>query len=257
MRGGKVLLGAGIGLGLCGLGLLGARLVGGSGEPGEPQAEAPAQEVATVPGPAFDEPYLVAYGAGGSATTASGVPIGFEQDCPGAVAAAASYAVATVTPLIDPAGWDATSYTGLLEELSAGMHATAGARSTEHLLDVLGSAPAVANAVPDARLYPTDSLFRVRSCVPGTAASVDLALVTGGTAAGAAFGGVMPVAVDLAWDGQDWRLVTLDPFAQWDAWQAMTSAPGEGWTPPLDAAGRAAIAEAGGSGWTEFTDAGH
>lgn len=256
MRGGKVLLGTGIALGLVGLGLLGGRLVdGGSGEPppagpGGVTHEAPGAEVDA------DGRYLVAYGSGGSDLSSTGVPVGFDPDCGSAIAAAASYAVAVITPLVDPTGWDSESYTGMLEELSAGLHATAGAHSTDHLLEVLATAPAVASAVPDTRLYPTDSLFRVRSCVAGTSAGVDLALVTGGTAAGTPFGGVMPVAVDLAWHGEDWRLVTLDPFAQWDTWQTMTTAPGEGWTPPVDARGRAAIAAAGGAGWTEFTDAG-
>jgi hypothetical protein len=257
MRRRQTLVGAGVAAVLAGVVFAGTQLV--PGDSAERSGALDSTPAAVVdPGVVESAPgqgYQVAYGAGGSTTSPHGVPVGYEPDCAAAAAAAAAYAVAVVTPTVAPQGWDADRYAGLLEDLSGGLHTDAGDQARAHLMDVLAAAPAVVQTVTDTAVYPTDSLFRVRSCQPATAASVDLALVTGGMAVDVPFGGVMPVSVDLAWHGQDWRLVRLDPFAQWDGWQEMNTAPGQGWLPPLGSTGRDLVAAAGGPGWTEFTNA--
>lgn len=256
MNAGKVFAVVGAAAAVCVLGAVGYLVVdarSGSGDAQDVNTSAQSEAVA-VQGPSSG--YQVAYGAGGSSVTSTGVPVGYGQDCGSAVAAATAYAVAVVSPLADPAGWDRSSYSDMLAELAGGVSTTAGQQSTEHLLDLLDAAPAATTAIPDAQLYLQDSLYRVSSCQTGSAASVDLALVTGGTAAGTPFGGLMPVSVDVVWSGGDWRLSVLDPFEEWAEWSAMSTAPGSGWVPPLGSQGRSAVVAAGGAGWQEFTNAG-
>ncbi|MGC5168698.1 hypothetical protein [Luteimicrobium sp. DT211] len=232
--------------------------LGGSSTPpasaGPSAASSPATSTSTAPDAVGG--LRVAAGSGGTKGKVASdgrTPLGYANTCEGAVQAATNYVKGIEDGLYQPR-LDAKGFAAYVSQLTDGLDGGAADGPVATLTAEFTSGRAEVKKYgtpldPNASFHPEWGAFIVRSCVPGTQASVDVvAYETPYMGKGNV--GVGEYHVTLAWFENDWHLAGYE--AQLDGLPDGVSGVT---TSPVPADHRHAWIAAAGPGWTEYTNA--
>ncbi|WP_402378000.1 hypothetical protein [Isoptericola rhizosphaerae] len=207
--------------------------------------------------------YRVAAGEGGTTVASDGrTPVGYEQSCEGAVAAATNYSAGI---------WDATfqgqmseeQFVAYLTEINGGLDdgATTGDEDSPLAALVTEFATIRADATemrelgidfdPDGQLHPEWGGFLVQSCTSGGQATVQVLGYSDSHLGEGGVGGYEAVSATVAWVGGDWRLIERVDLNNDDLPEGYLDVE----VAPVSAADRRAWITTAGPGWTEYTNA--
>lgn len=204
--------------------------------------------------------YRVAVGEGGTSTASDGTtPIGYEQTCEGAVAAATNYTTGIQNALFQGQMTE-DEFVALLEELNGGIDN--GARTLDpasplaalvtEFAQMRADAEDIDQAFdPEMQFHPEWGGFRVETCAAGAQATVDVVGYFDPYQAEGMVGGYGNFRTTVAWVGDDWRLIERAELDTDEVPEGALSPE----TAPVPAAERRAWISTAGPGWTEYTNA--
>ena len=229
-----------------------------------PPAPSPTAASPTPPEttPAMGDPaggYKIEAGDGGTDVAVDGrTPIGYDQDCSGAVSAATNYYVAVLEGLYQDRH-TSESFSELLKQINGGLDGEVashtgpmGALVTE-FETIRDEAEQLGQEFPGVEYHPEWGAFRVEGCAEGASATVVIEGFMEATALAPGYSSFDGATIRVSWFKDDWRLIgieTLEPDENPAAGVVPVDA-----AAPLPASLRRAMIAAGGTGWTEYTNA--
>jgi hypothetical protein len=212
--------------------------------------------------PAPDAPvggYEVVAGAGGTDVAVDGLtPIGYDQDCSGAVSAATNYYVAVTEGLYQDRH-TVQSFSELLKEINGGLDGWDTARTgpmdalVTEFETIRAEAEQLGQEFPGLEEHPEWGAFRVEGCAEGASATVVLGSFVEATFLAPGYSSSTGARVRVSWFEGDWRLISVEDLGAGEH-------PAAGIVPvdaaaPLPASLRRAMITAGGPQWMEYANA--
>lgn len=224
-----------------------------------PTAASPTPQETT---PATGDPaggYKIEAGGGGTDVAVDGrTPIGYDQDCTGAVSAATNYYVAVQAGLYQDRH-TSESFAELLKQINGGLDGEVashtgpmGALVTE-FETIRAQAQETGQAFAGFEDHPEWGAFRVENCTEGASATVVIESFIEATILAPGYSSYDGATVRVSWFEGDWRLIGIEDLGPGEH-------PAAGVVPvdaaaPLPASLRRAMIAAAGTGWTEYTNA--
>ena len=203
--------------------------------------------------------YKIEAGDGGTDVAVDGrTPIGYDQECSGAVSAATNYYVAVLEGLYQDRH-TSESFSELLKQINGGLDGwdTAPTGPISGLVTEFEAIRAEAEQLGQEFLggeyHPEWGVFRVEGCAEGASATVDVAGYFEMPTADPGHSYQDPKRVRVSWFEGDWRLISLEDLAT-DENPLLGILPSRPLA-PVPAADRGSILAAAGSEWMEYTNA--
>lgn len=216
------------------------------------------QETTPAPGVPVGGYEVVAGGGGTDVAVDGRTPIGYAQDCSGAVSAATNYYVAVKEGLFQ-ARHSVDSFSELLRQINGGLDGWDTARTgpmgalVTQFETIRAEAEETGQEFVDPEYHPEWGAFRVDHCAEGASATVTIASLMEAPSLAPGYSDYAGATIRVSWFDGDWRLISVEDLGPGEH-------PAAGVVPvdaaaPLPASLRRAMITAGGPQWMEYANA--
>lgn len=227
--------------------------------PGAAPTTTPDPQETTPPPSNPVDSYDVVAGEGGTAVAVDGLtPIGYDQDCTGAVSAATNYYVAVTEGLYQDRH-TVESFSELLKEINGGLDGWDTARTgpmgalVTEFETIRAQAQETGQAFAGVEVHPEWGAFRAEGCAEGASATVAVAGFIEATALAPGYSSFYGARMRVSWFEGDWRLISIEDLEPAES-PAADVVPVDA-AAPLPASLRQAMIATGGPQWMEYANA--